>query len=456
MDIRNKKIVIVGGARSGIAAALLLQKQGAEVFVTDGGQIAGHQQDVLREADIRFEEGGHSSRAQKADLVVISPGVPDEAPLVRYFMGRNIPVYSEIEAAGWFNKSRTVGITGSNGKTTVTNWLGHVWDTAKKPALVGGNIGTAASSLIAETSPETDLILEISSFQLDHIATFRPDIGVLLNITPDHLNRYKNTFGLYVASKMKLAMNQGPGQVLIYNYDDPVLREQVRLIRQEEADAVPRLLPYSLETAVEEGGSLQDDVLTLCLNGQRQTLLAAEELSLKGRHNCGNALAVALCGHVAGLSAEYIKEGLRTFPGVEHRLEQVRVLGGIRYINDSKATNINAVWFALQSMSVPVVLILGGRDKGNDYTELSEQIKSKVHTIIAIGEARENIRRQVSRYALYYHEADSLEEAVQLSRKSARKGEAVLLSPACASFDMFDSYEHRGRVFKEAVAQLKA
>lgn len=454
MDIQEKKIVVVGGARSGIAAALLLHEQGADVFVSDAGMIAAHQQEELRRAGIEFEEGGHSDRAQTADLAVISPGVPDEAPLIRRFMARKIPVYSEIEAASWFNKSRTLGITGSNGKTTVTSWLGHVWKTAGAPALVGGNIGTAASSLVGQSSEETDLILEISSFQLDHIVTFRPDIGVLLNITPDHLNRYKNSFDLYAAAKMKLAMNQTPADVLIYNYDDPVLRKQVGLLGQQDESSVPRLLPYSLEISLEEGAFLQDDVLTLRLDGRSQALLGKEELALKGRHNCGNALAVALCGRMAGIADAHITEGLRSFPGVEHRLEQVRVLNGVRYINDSKATNINAVWFALQSLNVPIVLILGGRDKGNDYRELSNQIKNKVHTIIAIGEARDAIRKQVGRDALYYFEADSLEEAVRLGQKRARKGETVLLSPACASFDMFDSYEHRGQVFKQAVQQL--
>jgi UDP-N-acetylmuramoylalanine--D-glutamate ligase len=455
MDIQGKRIVIVGGARSGTAAALLLHAKGAEVFVSDAGMIAAHQQELLREAEIGYEENGHSGRAQQADMAIISPGVPDEAPLIRYFMTRNIPVYSEIEAASWFNKSRTLGITGSNGKTTVTNWLGHVWQKAGAPALVGGNIGTAASSLVGQSSEETDLILEISSFQLDHIKTFRPDIGVLLNITPDHLNRYQDSFDLYVAAKMRMAMYQKPSDVLIYNYDDPVLRTQVELLRREDEGAVPRLLPYSLENRLEEGAFLQDDVLTLRLDAHSDALLPQDELTLKGRHNCGNALAVALCGRMAGITDPAIIEGLRSFQGVEHRLEQVRILDGVRYINDSKATNIKAVWFALQSLKAPVVLILGGRDKGNDYRELSDQIKSKVHTIIAIGEAKEAVRAQVARDALYYLEADSLEEAVRQAQKRARKGEVVLLSPACASFDMFDSYEHRGKVFKAAVNELK-
>ena len=295
-----------------------------------------------------------------------------------------------------------------------------------------------------------------SSFQLDHISSFRPDIGVLLNITPDHLNRYKNSFDLYVAAKMKLAMNQLPSDVLIYNYDDAVLREQIRLLQQQDAETVPRVLAYSLEERLQEGAFLQDDVLTLRLDGRTDALLGWHELALRGRHNCGNALAVALCGRAAGVADTAIIEGLRSFPGVEHRLEQVRVLGGVRYINDSKATNIKAVWFALQSLKTPVILILGGRDKGNDYRELSDQIKNKVHTLIAIGEAKEAIRTQIGRDALYYFEADTLEEAVRLSQKHARKGETVLLSPACASFDMFDSYEHRGQVFKQAVHQLEA
>ncbi len=451
-NIKDRNIVIVGGARSGTAAAVLLASKGARVFITDIGAIPVHQKNILTHNEIPFEENGHTERARKADFAVVSPGVPDNAPLIRYFASNDIKVYSEIEAACWFSESPVYAVTGSNGKTTTTSWLNHMWKQAARPALVGGNIGTAVSELIPQTSPDATLILEVSSFQLDHIDTFRPKVAALLNITPDHLNRYQNKFEHYIASKMRIMKNQQPDDYLVFNYDDPVLKEQVAGIGVRPDG--PQLLPFSLLDEVSRGAFIRGEEIILRLDGKDEPVAGVDEVGLRGNHNLGNSLAAAIMGRINEISLPAIRDSLMRFEGVEHRLEQVRIINGVRYINDSKATNVNAVWYALQSIKSPVVLILGGQDKGNDYKELSEQIKKKVHTLIAIGQAREVIRSQVSRDALYYHEADSLEEAVQLAHRKARKGEAVLLSPACASFDMFDDYEHRGKVFKQAVMAL--
>lgn len=451
-EISGKTIVIVGGARSGVAAAVLLQRMGATVFVTDAGLLSEPSRIVLTEKNIPFEEKGHSDRAKIADFAVVSPGVPDEAPLVQYFFFNGIPVYSEIEVACWFNRSRLTAVTGSNGKTTTTSWLRHLWETAERPALVGGNIGVPVSELVQDTGAEKDLILEVSSFQLDHIETFRPRVSMILNITPDHLNRYQNKFKYYVASKMRIIRNQLPSDFLIYNFDDPVLKEQIGVIGVKPEG--PARIPFSLTETLETGAFLRDDQIVIRLNGQEEVLLHKDEVSLRGRHNLANSMAVALAGHLNGIDAQHIRKSLKTFEGVEHRLEQVRILNGVTYINDSKATNVNAVWYALQGIKAPVVLILGGQDKGNNYRELTDQVKKKVHSMIAIGEARAAIREQISRDALYFFEADSMKEAVQIAFRQARKGEVVLLSPACASFDMFQNYEHRGQVFKEAVNAL--
>ena len=451
-EISGKTIVIVGGARSGVAAAVLLQKMGATVFVTDAGMLSEQSRMVLTEKNIPFEEKGHSDRAKIADFAVVSPGVPDEAPLVQYFFFNDIPVYSEIEVACWFNRSPLTAVTGSNGKTTTTSWLRHLWETAERPALVGGNIGVPVSELVQDTGAEKDLILEVSSFQLDHIETFRPRVSMILNITPDHLNRYQNKFKYYVASKMRIIRNQLPSDFLIYNFDDPVLKEQIGVIGVKPKG--PARIPFSLTETLETGAFLRDDQIVIRLNGQEEVVLHKDEVSLRGRHNLANSMAVALAGRLNGIDAQHIRTSLKTFEGVEHRLEQVRILNGVTYINDSKATNVNAVWYALQGIKAPVVLILGGQDKGNNYRELTDQVKKKVHSMIAIGEARAAIREQISRDALYFFEADSMKEAVQIAFRQARKGEVVLLSPACASFDMFQNYEHRGQVFKEAVNAL--
>ncbi len=452
MDIRNRHIVVIGAARSGVAVAELLQRNGAEVFVTDAGSVPEVFRNRLAKSGIPFEDGGHSERAETADFAVVSPGVPDEAPLVQHYLNAGKKVCSEIEAASWFAPNHVIAVTGSNGKTTTTSWMHHMWEAASRKSVLGGNIGTAWSEFADKTEKETDVILEVSSFQLDHIHTFRPAVSVILNITPDHLNRYQNRFENYTASKMSIMKNQKPEDVFIYNYDDPVLKEQIAGIgiRPEH----PAMFSYSVNEAVERGAYIKNDEIVLKFNGKEEPLMPVSQVGLKGKHNLGNGLAAAISARVSEISNEAIRESLETFEGVEHRLELVRILNGVRWINDSKATNVNAVWFALQSVKVPTVLILGGRDKGNNYLELKDQLAEKVHTVIAIGEAQDKICDQLGDVVPYLIKADSMEDAVVTSFKKARKGEVVLLSPACASFDMFDSYEHRGEVYKNLVAKL--
>lgn len=451
-QVRGKHIVVIGAARSGVAAACLLQRQGACVFVTDSHPVDEYFKSRLEEYNIGFEENGHTDKARGADFAVLSPGVPTEAPLVQEYIRAGKDLFSEIEVAGWYSKSPVVAVTGSNGKTTVTSWLAHTWKTAKKDYVLAGNIGYAFSERADNTTAKSDAILEVSSFQLDHIETFRPHISLLLNITADHLDRYQHSFKLYAESKYRITKNQTADDWFIYNYDDPAIQQHVESLKKNEH--TPRLLAFSNTAEISEGAFIRDSNIILRINEEEQVLMPIQELSLSGSHNLNNGLATALAARAAEIKNEIIRESLRTFEGVEHRLEHVRTVDGVKYINDSKATNINAVWYALDSFNVPVALILGGRDKGNDYTSLIGQIRSKVHTIIAIGEARSLIEEQLKPVVPQFETAGTLERAVRLGRKYAKRGEVVLLSPACASFDMFESYEHRGNEFKKAVNAL--
>lgn len=452
IDVNGKNIVVIGAAKSGVAAARLLKDKHANVFVTDAGNISESAKTTLRDAGIGFEEGGHTELARIADFAVVSPGVPDEAPLVRHYNTAERGVYSEIEVSSWFSDKPIVAITGSNGKTTVTSWIGHLWNSAGIRADVGGNIGVAYADMVREHTPATWTILEVSSFQLDHIVAFRPHISLLLNITPDHLNRYQYNFDNYAQSKMRIGMNQRANDVFIYWNEDQVIKKWLNTSfnRSER----PRLWTFSSSTEVEAGIFVRNNEIFFNTGNQEEYLMHIEEIGLKGRHNLHNGLATALAARAAEIRIESIRDSLMKFEGVEHRLEFVRDVDGIRFVNDSKATNVNAVWYALESMKVPVVLILGGRDKGNDYSELIDQIKQKVHTIIAIGEGRPAIKSQLHEHVPYLIEAESMEEAILAAKKMAKRGETVLLSPACASFDMFENYEHRGSEFKKYVNQL--
>lgn len=451
-SVQGKHIVVAGAARSGIAAATLLAGRGAEVFVSELERVAPPVRERLQSAGIPFEEGGHTGRAREGDFLVLSPGVPSGAPLVRHYEEAGKAVYSELEVASWFCRSPMVAVTGSNGKTTVANWLDHTWRAAGRDPVLAGNIGSAFSEHVERTAPDREAILEVSSFQLDHIDTFRPRISLLLNVTPDHLDRYGNDFDRYAASKRRITENQGEGDWFVYGADDPTASAHAEDLKKKAG--APRLLGFSREREVPAGAFLRDERIILKIDDKEEELMPIDEVGLRGKHNLNNGLATALAARAAEIKNDVIRESLRTFEGVEHRLEEVRTLDGVRYINDSKATNINAVWYALDSYSVPMVLILGGRDKGNDYGELAQQLREKVHTVVAIGEARPLIEEQLAGVVPQLLPAGDMAEAVRLSRANAKRGEIVLLSPACASFDMFENYEHRGNEFKKAVNNL--
>ncbi len=450
MKVDGKHIVVVGAARSGIAVAMLLKKHRADVFVSDFGKIKNDWKSKLESKGIPFEENGHSGKAEAGEFVVVSPGVPTESPIIQHYLKEDKAVYSEIEVASWFTDKKLIATTGSNGKTTVTNWIAHCWETAKKDFSVSGNIGTAFSEVVDDSLG--DIILEISSFQLDHIDGFKPNISLLLNVTPDHLNRYGNSFEAYAAAKFRITENQTDNDWFIFNYDDPVIKAHVESLHKKEHS--PKLWAFSYDNEVPEGAFVRDNNIIFKFNNEEETLMSVYDVGLSGKHNLNNGLATALAARAAEIKNEAIRESLRSFVGVEHRLEKVREVDGVRYINDSKATNVNAVWFALDSFNVPVTLILGGRDKGNDYNDILDQIQEKVHTIIAIGESKDRVEEQLGEAVPNFVKAESMMRAVRAAKKVAKRGEVVLLSPACASFDMYDSYEHRGKVFKEEVYKL--
>ncbi len=452
MNVEGKHIVVAGAARSGVAVAALLKRNGAIPFVSDSGTVNPEFAEQLQAESIDFEQAKHSEKAMDGDFLVLSPGVPTTSSIAQNYLNADKKIYSEIEVASWFNRSPVVAVTGSNGKTSVVNWLAHTWKIANEKHLLAGNIGTAFSERIDETSEDVYALLEVSSFQLDHVDSFHPDVSIILNITADHLDRYHNDFKLYAASKLRITENQEPSDWFIYNGDDPVLSDHARELSGKENS--PRLLAFSSDREIPNGAFVRNGKLILKINNKEEQLMQIGEIGLTGKHNLQNGMATALAARASEIKNEFIRESLRSFEGVEHRLEPVRTVKGVRYINDSKATNINAVWYALDSFHVPIVLILGGRDKGNDYSVLEQQIREKVHTIVAIGEAKSAIKRQLEPVTPNLLEADSMKQAVKLAKKKAKRGEVVLLSPACASFDMFENYEHRGNEFKQAVLDL--
>ncbi|HXG38932.1 MAG TPA: UDP-N-acetylmuramoyl-L-alanine--D-glutamate ligase [Bacteroidota bacterium] len=447
--LRHSHVSIIGAARSGVAAAKLLQQQGATVFVSDQEQEAKLVPHIsqLRSAGIAYEVGGHTDRVYNCSLMVISPGVPSTAPVVLEAQRRGIKVVSELELASWFCRAPIVAITGSNGKTTTTTLLGRILFDAKKKHVVAGNIGTAFSAVVLELA-ETDIaVLEVSSFQLDHCETFRPKIAVILNITPDHMDRYGNSMERYSASKARVFMNQTADDVLIYDIDDEWTAKTVR-------QAKSRTIGFSVQERLVEGAFVDEGELVTVLEGKRTQMIPTNEVSIRGLHNLYNAMAATLAAQLLGVSAASIRATLKNFKGVEHRLEYVRELEGVKYFNDSKATNVDSVRYALQAFSEPIVILLGGRDKGNDYSMLRELVKKNVRAIVAIGESAEKVEKAFSDIKQTVR-ATSMREAVATARQLAQPGDVVLLSPACASFDWFENYEHRGRVFKELVNQLQ-
>ena len=446
--LQNKKLSIIGAVRSGVAVAALLKSHGADVFVSDSATANKLQIFIpnLQAENIDYEVGKHSERVYKCELMVISPGVPSNAPVVLEAQKRNIKVVSELEVGSWFCRAPMVAITGSNGKTTTTTLTGRILSDAAKKHVVAGNIGTAFSSVVLGLA-ETDIaVLEVSSFQLDHIDKFRPTISVLLNITPDHMDRYDHSMEKYAASKARVFKNQLADDVLIYNIDDDWTN---KIILQAQC----RKIGLSVHQKLTSGAFVEDGKLVTSICGTRTEIIDIDQIFIKGTHNLYNSMAAALVGQLLGVDKNRIQSTLKTFKGVEHRLEFVRTINNVSYYNDSKATNVDSVWYALQSFKEPIVLFLGGRDKGNDYSRLSELVRKQVKTIVAIGESANLVEKSFNG-ATVIKKASSMEEAVDMARFLAQPGDVVLLSPACSSFDWFKNYEHRGEVFKQLVNKL--
>jgi UDP-N-acetylmuramoylalanine--D-glutamate ligase len=446
--LHTKKVSVVGAARSGVAVAMLLKSQGAVVYVSDSAAADKLQASLptLQAEKINYEVGGHSDRVYECELMVISPGVPSNAPVVLEAQKRKIKVVSELEVGSWFCRAPIVAITGSNGKTTTTTLTGRILSNAAKKHVVAGNIGTAFSSVVLELV-ETDVaVLEVSSFQLDHCEEFSPKISVLLNITPDHLDRYDHSMEKYAASKARVFKNQRGDDVLIYNKNDAWTS---KIVQQAQC----RKLGFSIQEKLNEGAFIEYGKLVTAIDGTRTEIIDINQIFIKGMHNLYNSMAAVLVGQLLGVDATLMQSTLKTFEGIEHRLEFVRRLNDVSYYNDSKATNVDSVWFALQSFKEPIVLFLGGRDKGNDYSRLTELVRKQVKAIVAIGESAD-IVEQSFKGTTVISKASSMEEAVATARFLAQPGDVVLLSPACASFDWFKNYEHRGEVFKQLVNKL--
>jgi UDP-N-acetylmuramoylalanine--D-glutamate ligase len=447
-DVGGAKVSIIGMARSGVAAAHLLQSKGAAVFVSDSGTPDALQKEIqtLTNAGIACETGRHSEKVYDCSLMVVSPGVPSKAPVVIEAQKRNIKVVSELEIGSLFCRAPIVAITGSNGKTTTTTLIGRILGDAKKKHVVAGNIGTAFSSVVLELAPTDFAILEVSSFQLDHIETFRPKISAILNITEDHMDRYEHSMEQYAASKGRIFENQEADDVLIYDADD-------EWCLKEAALANCRTIGFSITQQLSEGAFVENDRLVTMIDGQKTEIIPCDQISIKGMHNLYNSMAAAVVGQLLGVGSASVRATLKNFKGVEHRLEFVRQVEGVRYFNDSKATNVDSVWYALQAFKEPIVLLLGGRDKGNDYSRLTGLVREHVKAIVALGESADKVERAFSNTTKVTRAA-SMPGAVHHAKNLAKPGDIVLLSPACASFDWFRNYEHRGQVFKELVHAL--
>ena len=437
-----KRIVVLGAGISGVGAAVLAKKKGFEVFVSDKGKITEDNKKVLLNNEVDWEENNHTfDKILNADEVIKSPGIPDSIELIQNLKNAKIPLISEVEFAFRYTKAKIAAITGSNGKTTTTLLLGHVLKNAGYDVLVAGNVGVGFALSISERDYDY-IVLELSSFQLDGIKNFRSDVAILLNITPDHLDRYDYRLENYSASKFKITENQKEQDFLIYNADDEIVKE---------IKTKAKKLPISLKNEQKEGGFLNKNELIIKLNNNTMTM---QELALQGKHNIFNSMAAAMAARVFEVKDSVIRQSMIDFQNVEHRLEYVLTVHGIDFINDSKATNVNACWFALESMTKGVVWIVGGVDKGNDYSELAEMVDEKVKAIICLGENNQNIIDAFKDKVDTIVQASTMSEAVNQSYSLANKGETVLLSPACASFDLFANYEDRGVQFKKSARTL--
>lgn len=448
MDARGRMLVILGAGESGVGAAILGKQRGWTVFLSDGGTIKPSVREQLETLKIEFESGAHQmERILSADLIIKSPGIAEKTPIMQAIRQKGIQVISEIEFGAYYSKAKHICITGSNGKTTTTLWCYHILKKAGLNVGLAGNVGQSFAKQVAEENFDY-YVLELSSFQLDDMYDFKADIAILTNITPDHLDRYDYNMSNYVASKMRILQNQVAADSFIFNADDPIIVSQI------EARALQsQLFPFSLKEIPENGGYADSKQLQININKQQLTM-SIHELALKGKHNTQNALAAGIAARLVEIRTEIVRESLQDFVNVEHRMEFVAKVNGIEFINDSKATNINAAWFALESMDKPTVWIVGGVDKGNDLSELTQLVQEKVSAIVCLGSDNAKIIAAYKDVVNTIVEASSANEAVAYAYQLASKDQTVLLSPACASFDLFESYEDRGQQFKQAVRSL--
>lgn len=442
------RLVVLGGGESGVGTAILGKKKGYDVFVSDFGKIKESYKEVLVINKIAWEEEKHTEDLiLNADVVMKSPGIPEKSPIVKKLIAAGVKVISEIEFAAPFTEAMTIGITGSNGKTTTTMLTYHLLKSAGLNVGLGGNIGKSFAWQVAENKFDA-YVLELSSFQLDGIIEYRPDIAIITNISPDHLDRYEYKYQNYINSKFRITMNQTESDYLIYDADDEASTEWLKNNKTKA-----KLIPFSLTKSFDEGASINNNKMEIKIN-QEEFTMETEYIALEGKHNMKNAMAASSVAKLMQIRNATIRESLSNFQGVEHRLEKVLKIQNVQYINDSKATNVNATFFALDSMNVPTVWIVGGVDKGNDYNELMPLVREKVKAIICLGVDNHKIINAFGDVVDIMVEVNNMNDAVKTAQKLTEKGDAVLLSPACASFDLFENYEDRGKQFKQAVHNL--
>jgi UDP-N-acetylmuramoylalanine--D-glutamate ligase len=448
MEIKGKKISIIGAAKSGVGAAKLVKRLGGIPFVSDFSpkEKIFDAVNQLEMENINFEFGGHSDRVYESVLMIVSPGVPNDSQVLQNARAKSIKLISEIEFAYHYCKGKIIAITGTNGKTTTTSLCGHVFNTCGYKTHVAGNIGVAFSEIVLDVKEGEFVSLEVSSFQLDLIEKFKPAAALILNITPDHLNRYENSLDKYAESKQKIYLNQEGNDFLILNKDSQAVMKYL-------SEHKSKSFFFSLNEEQNDGCFYSDGEVVFKMIGKENFRCSRNDINIRGEHNLANAMSVICTAKVFNLDNAGIIKGMQTFENVEHRLEMVREVNGVKYINDSKATNVDSVWYALKSFNEPILLILGGQDKGNNYEQIKDLVLQKVKKIYAIGSSAEKVLN------FFYHDVKvelekTMEGAVKSASREAVKGDVVLLSPACASFDMFNNYEHRGKVFKEAVNKL--
>ncbi len=442
------RIVVLGAGESGVGSAILAQKKGFDVFVSDMSAIKPKYKEELERRGIPYEEKQHTEELiLNADEVIKSPGIPEKAPMIKALRAQGTPIVSEIEFAGRYTNAKTICITGSNGKTTTTMLTYHILCEAGYNVGLAGNVGRSFAWQVAEQEYDY-YVIELSSFQLDGMYDFRADVAILLNITPDHLDRYEYKFQNYIDSKFRILQNMTADQTFIYWSEDPVIKAEL-----EKRTIGASMAPFKESAVNNEKFTITED--ELIFGFEEELRIKTEEITIKGKHNMYNSMAAAVAANIMGVKNETIRRSLATFQGVEHRLEYVATIRGVRYINDSKATNVNSCWYALQSMKTPVVLILGGTDKGNDYSEIADLVREKVHTLIFMGLDNKKLNEYFTLNSnCKIVDTDNLADAVKAAYEVAQKGDTVLLSPCCASFDLFKNYEDRGEQFKETVKKL--